>query len=195
MRTLRAAHDLLIGSAFSRSYLVAIPLYLYLASTWCLLGLVNMHLNVYVVFDVYALSCWIYAYMIYIYIYNPSKKTRSSLSFLKLNSRLEPTLVAQCVRPSRLHVRRRQRGRHRHPRPDPALNVLRTCIQHRSCCNWTRISGRKEHSLTDSSFSRVPRETQKRYKMCLMHQVCGQHGRYWPVLSSRVMCRPVPRRG
>ena len=31
--------------------------------------------------------------------------------------------------------------------------------------------------------------------MRLTHQVCGQHGRYWPVLSSRVMYGPVPRRG
>ena len=31
--------------------------------------------------------------------------------------------------------------------------------------------------------------------MRLTHQVCGQHGRYWPVLSSRVMYGSVPRRG
>ena len=29
--------------------------------------------------------------------------------------------------------------------------------------------------------------------MRLTHQVCGQHGRYWPVISSRVMCRPRDR--
>ena len=33
----------------------------------------------------------------------------------------------------------------------------------------------------------------KRYKMRLTHQVCGQHGRYWPVISSRVMYGPRDR--
>ena len=40
-----------------------------------------------------------------------------------------------------------------------------------------------------------PRKSPKRYKVRPTRQVCGQHGRYWPVLSSSVIYGPVTRQG
>ena len=71
-------------------------------------------------------------------------------------------------------------------------------IHQRTCCA-------RGSSTAPAAISReYPREypvlvssliDSKRYKMRLTHQVCGQHGRYWPIISSRVMCGPVPYRG
>ena len=82
------------------------------------------------------------------------------------------------------------------PPPAPATGSSTTSAAHvdpaplppQSVAN-IRSEGGFTHRFED------PRKSPKRYKVRPTRQVCGQHGRYWPVLSSCVMCGPVPRRG
>ena len=78
-------------------------------------------------------------------------------------------------------------------------------MHHRTCCargsSTASAAISCEYCRTRSIYSPILLfleslgDDSKRYKMRLTHQVCGQHRRYWPVISSRIMCGPVPRRG
>ena len=116
----------------------------------------------------------------------------STLPLLKMSA-LSPRALHTIFAPVHLDPRDFMSGA-----DSEAATGSRDRIQHhKRCSRRSSTAIGREYPVGRSIFTHRfedPRKSPKRYKMRHTHQVCGQHGRYWPALSSRIMYTPVPHR-